>query len=71
MKYLRTVLDCWKQKKNTYGTFWVENKNVSQKFVFAFEKICFCLSGSGIKIRNPNWKKIPDPYKTNPDPKHW
>jgi hypothetical protein len=50
------------------GTFGVDNKNLSQNFVTAFEKISFfCLDPDA------DWKKIPESgsVKKNPDPKHW
>jgi len=30
------------ENKNKLPTFWVENKNFSQNFVFALEKLVFC-----------------------------
>ena len=39
-----------KKFKNKIPTFWVENKNFSQNFVFALKKLVFC-------ILDPDWKK--------------
>ena len=62
-----TYLLDWLKNKNRIPTFWVENKNFSQNFVFAFEKVVFCCLDP-----DPDWKEIqdPDPLKMNPDPKH-
>ena len=66
-----TYLLDWLKNKNRIPTFWVKNKNFSQNFVFVYEKlVSWCPdpgSGSGLgkKIQDP------DPYKTNPGPKHW
>jgi hypothetical protein len=42
------------ENKNKIPTFWVENENISQNFVIAFEKMFFFAW-----IRDPDWKKIP------------
>jgi len=46
-----TWLDENKNKIGTVLTLWVENKNFSQNFVFAFEKMCF-LPGSGLQKKS-------------------
>ena len=41
------------ENKNKIPTFWVENQNFSQNFVFAFEKLIF------VAFLDPDWGKNP------------
>ena len=42
------------ENKNKIHTFWVENKNFSPNFVFAFEKFVFCCLDP-----DPDWEENP------------